>query len=335
MSFAGSVSSTLDQVVSDPTPATPTAAGLASSVNPSAPGEPVTFTASVSPTPDGGTVSFTDQGAPIAECQEVAVDESGDASCAVTYASAGSHAIVVTYSGSAAFAAATSAPLEQQVTTASDFTAAATPPSAPFGTAIELSASDLPLSDAASTVTFASGSTTLCVALVIDQAASCSTSDDLPPGDYPVTATWSGPPELQATTSFTITPSPIEIVPGLVTVKEYDEGTATVDLPVTLSAPSDQTVSADWQTADSQAVAPDDYVASYGSVTFEPGETQKTVQPDDPGGHAGRAGRSRVRLVPQSHQREDRGHLRTRLGRHPRRRRDAQDPTGGRDGRRG
>ena len=74
----------------------------------------------------------------------------------------------------------------------------------PFGTTIELSASDLPVSDAASTVTFASGSTTLCVALVIDRAASCSTSDDLPSGDYPVTATWSGPPELQATTSFTI-----------------------------------------------------------------------------------------------------------------------------------
>ena len=89
--FAGSVSSTLDQVVSDPTPPTPTATGLASSVNPSVPGELVTYTASVSPTPDGGTVSFTDEGAPIAECQEVAVDESGDALCAVTYATAGSH----------------------------------------------------------------------------------------------------------------------------------------------------------------------------------------------------------------------------------------------------
>ena len=132
--FAGSVSSTLDQVVSDATPPTPTATGLASSVNPSAPGELVTFTASVSPTPDGGTVSFTDEGAPIAECQEVAVDESGDAQCAVTYGDPGSHAIVATYSGSAAFAPATSEPLDQQVATASDFTAAATPSSGPFGT---------------------------------------------------------------------------------------------------------------------------------------------------------------------------------------------------------
>lgn len=36
-------------------------------------------------------------------------------------------------------------------------------------------------------------------------AAQCSTIEQLTPGDYPVTATWSGPPELKATTSFTIT----------------------------------------------------------------------------------------------------------------------------------
>ena len=275
--FAGSVSSTLDQVVSDATPPTATAIGLASSSNPSVPGELLTYTASVSPTPDGGTVSFTDEGAPIAECQEIAVDESGDVLCPVTYGDPGSHAIVASYSGSAAFVPATSEPLDQQVTTASDFTAAATPSSGPYGTIIELSASDLPVSDAASTVTFASGSTTLCVALVTDRAASCTTSDDLPPGEYPVTATWSGPPERQATTSFSITQPSTVIVPGVVKVAEYDEGMVTVELPVTLSGPSSQTVSANWQTANGQAVAPADYVPAYGSVIFEPGETQQTV----------------------------------------------------------
>jgi hypothetical protein len=177
---------------------------LASSVNPAAPGEPVTLTASVVPTPDGGTVSFADNGAPITECQDVAADASGDATCVVTYASDGTHAIVATYSGDAAFAGSRSTALDQAVTTPTGFTATATPSSASYGHAIELSASGLSFGPA-STVTFESGSTTLCVALVIEQAATCSTIDQLTPGDYPVTATWSGPPELKATTSFTIT----------------------------------------------------------------------------------------------------------------------------------
>ena len=148
-------------------------------------------------------MSFTDEGAPIADCQDVAVDGSGDATCVVTYADAGSHAIVATYSGDAAFAGSTSTTLEQEVVTPTGFTATATPSSASRGDVIELSATGLP-DGPASTVTFVSGETTLCVALVADHAAQCSTADDLTPGDYPVTATFSGPPELQATTSFTI-----------------------------------------------------------------------------------------------------------------------------------
>jgi len=66
-------------------------------------------------------------------------------------------------------------------------------------------------------------------------------------------------------------------VPDVVKVAEYDEGLVTVELPVTLSGPSSQTVSANWQTANGQAVAPADYVASYGSVIFEPGETRQTI----------------------------------------------------------
>ena len=124
--FAGSVSSTLDQVVSDAPPPTPTATGLASSPNPSGLNEAVTYTASVSPTPDGGTVSFTDDGAAIAECQDVAVDASGDATCAVTYTAAGSHPIVATYSGDAAFAGSVSSTLDQVVSDAPPPTATST-----------------------------------------------------------------------------------------------------------------------------------------------------------------------------------------------------------------
>ena len=83
------------------------------------------------------------------------------------------------------------------------------------------------------------------------------------------------------------------------TVTEYDEGMVTVDLPVTLSGPSSQTVSADWQTADGQAVAPADFVASYGSVIFEPGETQKTVSVTIVGDKLDEPDEVRARLVPE------------------------------------
>ena len=114
--FAGSASSTVDQVVSDAPPATPTSTGLVPSLNPSAPGDEVTFTATVSPTPSGGTVSFTDEGAPIDDCQDLAVDEAGVATCAVTFEEPGSHSIVATFSGDEAFEGSASSTLDQVVT---------------------------------------------------------------------------------------------------------------------------------------------------------------------------------------------------------------------------
>lgn len=67
------------------------------------------------------------------------------------------------------------------------------------------------------------------------------------------------------------------IVPGAASVAEGDSGTVTIDVPVTLSAASNQTVTAQWQTFDSAAVSPDDFVANSGSVTFVPGDTEETV----------------------------------------------------------
>ena len=99
-------------------PATPTSTGVASSTNPSAPGDEVTLTASVTPTPDGGTVSFTDNGEAIADCQDVAVDEAGNAPCAVTFDDPGSHPIVATFGGNEGFAGSASSTLDQVVSDA-------------------------------------------------------------------------------------------------------------------------------------------------------------------------------------------------------------------------
>ena len=52
---------------------------------------------------------------------------------------------------------------------------------------------------------------------------------------------------------------------------EGNVGTRTFSFPITLSAASDQTVTVQYATADGEATAPSDYVATAGTVTFAPG----------------------------------------------------------------
>ena len=70
---------------------------------------------------------------------------------------------------------------------------------------------------------------------------------------------------------------PPSIVPGQASITEGNSGTKTVQVPVALSAPSGQTVTASWTTLNDSAVAPSDYQAASGTVTFAPGQTTKTV----------------------------------------------------------
>ncbi|MEZ5183262.1 MAG: Calx-beta domain-containing protein [Acidimicrobiales bacterium] len=74
------------------------------------------------------------------------------------------------------------------------------------------------------------------------------------------------------------------IVPGSATVVEGDAGTATLEIPVTLSKAWDQPVSASWATGVAGGKAPagqatpgTDYDAASGTVTFAPGDTEATV----------------------------------------------------------
>ena len=96
---------------------TPTTTSLASSSNPSVAGNGVTFTATVSPVPDGGTVAFTDAGTTIPGCGAVAVSTStGQATCATSYPTAGSHQVQAGYSGDALFGGSQSPVITQTVT---------------------------------------------------------------------------------------------------------------------------------------------------------------------------------------------------------------------------
>lgn len=73
--------------------------------------------------------------------------------------------------------------------TPTSFTASAAPPSVVYGASSTLSETGLP-SAATGTITFSSGSTTLCVATL--PTTSCTTSTQLGIGNYAVTATYSG-----------------------------------------------------------------------------------------------------------------------------------------------
>ena len=64
---------------------------------------------------------------------------------------------------------------------------------------------------------------------------------------------------------------------GDVSLAEGNSGSAIASFPVTLSAPSGQTVTVTYTTADGTAVAPADYASATGTVTFAPGETAKAV----------------------------------------------------------
>ena len=60
-------------------------------------------------------------------------------------------------------------------------------------------------------------------------------------------------------------------------VTEGDSGSKTATFLVSLSAPSTDTVTVDFATADSSAAAPADYAQKNGTLTFAPGEMSKPV----------------------------------------------------------
>lgn len=107
----------------------PTSTQLSSSADPALAGTGTTYSATVAPVPDGGTIQFTDGGEAIGGCSEVPVSTTtGTAACATSYAAAGSHAIVATYSGDGSWAGSASATLTETVNAgASALVAAAGP----------------------------------------------------------------------------------------------------------------------------------------------------------------------------------------------------------------
>ncbi len=77
--------------------------------------------------------------------------------------------------------------------------------------------------------------------------------------------------------SFVTSSTPtVSLGPSATSVTEGDSGSKTVTLTASLSAPSTQTVTAQWATADGSATAGLDYTAASGTVTFAPGDVSET-----------------------------------------------------------
>ena len=64
---------------------------------------------------------------------------------------------------------------------------------------------------------------------------------------------------------------------GDASVDEGDSGSATLDFTVTLDSAATETVTVDWATSDGTATAGTDYTAGNGTVTFNAGDSSKTV----------------------------------------------------------
>ncbi|MBI5295028.1 MAG: S-layer homology domain-containing protein [Chloroflexi bacterium] len=117
-------------------PSAATTTALASSLNPSTFGNPVTFTATVSPTPDGGAVAFKDNGTVIPGCEAKSLS-GGQAACDTSALTAGAHIITAEYSGAPSYTASTGTlSPNQQVNQAAPILTWADPANIVYGTAL-------------------------------------------------------------------------------------------------------------------------------------------------------------------------------------------------------
>ncbi|MGC9963268.1 MAG: Ig-like domain-containing protein, partial [Acidimicrobiales bacterium] len=122
ISYGGSKSATLTQVISSSLTATETT--LVTSVNPAPLNKTVTYTATVSPTDNGGTVNFTYGGVALPGCTGKTLDSSHQATCFIDWVSgSGTTEIVATYSGDSNYAGSTSNAICQVVGTGARATA--------------------------------------------------------------------------------------------------------------------------------------------------------------------------------------------------------------------
>jgi len=107
------------------------------------------------------------------------------------------------------------------------------------------------------------------------------TTSALTAGTHVITAEYAGNATFEASSGTLSSGQVVRPQPTLsindVSITEGESGTTTLTFKVTLSAASNLTVTANFATADNTANAGVDYQAATGSLTFNPGDTTKTV----------------------------------------------------------
>jgi hypothetical protein len=172
---------------------------------------PTSFTASATPSTVayGSRSTLSESGLPGAARGTVTFRSGSTTLCTATLPAtscttsptlpAGNYAITATYAGDSTHAGST-ATTNLRVTAVTAFTASASPSTVDFGQRSTLTENGLP-GAARGTVTFRSGSTTLCTVTL--PATSCTTSLTLPKGSYAITATYSGDSNYSGSTATT------------------------------------------------------------------------------------------------------------------------------------
>jgi len=205
LDFAGSKSTPVVETI---TGLTATSTLLTASPNPSLTGQAVTLTATVTPTPTGaplGTVKFY-LGTTLLDTQPI--NSSGIATSATSALPVGSDSVTAVYSGNAAFATSTSAPVTEVVTSVVTATAlSASPNPSGVGQSVTLTATISPIPTGAQlgTVTFFEGTTVLNIANVNSSGIATFITTTLALGSNTLTATYSGNGAFAASTSSPLT----------------------------------------------------------------------------------------------------------------------------------
>jgi hypothetical protein len=234
-----------------------TTTAIASSLNPSAINQAVTFTATVAAIAPGagvptGTVNFTNGGTAIGSGT---LDATGKATLTVSNLPLGSATIAAAYAGDASFTVSASTTLTQVVRQASTTTAlTSSAASATYGQPVTLTANvTATLGTPTGTVTFLDGSTALGTS-ALSSAGQATLAVTLPGGAHSITVTYSGDTNDTGSTSSAVS----------VQINAAASATALTTSAATVAVGANVTLTA---TVTSGAGVPD------GSVTFNDGST--------------------------------------------------------------
>jgi hypothetical protein len=208
--FRVSISTALTQTVNSVNMVTTTS--LASSVNPSAYGQTVSFTATVTPNPPGagtptGTVTFKDGSTVLATAT---LNSSAVATFTTSALGAATHSITAVYNGNTYFGVSTSAALTQTVNQASTTTRliSSLNPSV-RGQAVTFTAMVAAVAPGggtpSGTVIFKDGNTTLGTGTLNDYGTATFTTSMLSVGNHSITAVYGGNANDKASTSTKLT----------------------------------------------------------------------------------------------------------------------------------